>query len=930
MFHRITRMAGVCAAIALAMGCVGGDVVTTDGPVDGAQQAVTSPTHQFASYYLKNVLTTDNKTQWSDVVINNPNPTPATVTLTVNRHDGAQPPLGVITATIPARGWYNSHGRPEWLDGVAETDTVNHRSTGWVELTSDVPVVATNRLTVRTGNTYGSPVSLFNDAPFLRSPVQRLFSTYFLRKWPTGMTDVTQWADITVNNPTPKPANVTVRVHKFAGGGVHATRTFTVPPKGFWSSDDKPEWGNIPPTDANIGGALGWIELLSDVPVVASSRVAMRSGVTNNAPLFLLDEAGFQTSLAQTLRAPLFLKGSSAGGNLTQWSHPVVVNPNSTPTTITVTVRKVDGSPTDPPASFTRTISAMGSWNAFGDPSWNVGTSVGWAEITSSQPVFGTNRVIVRDGAAGSSPIKLFDDEPLAQATASQSFATFYLKKWPVTPAPTPHTQWTDLVVTNPGNSPATITVRIHKVDGSGDRTFFTTRVPARGVWRSGDEPRWLSLPDSDPANGRSVGWAEITSSSPVIALNRVTVRSGDTPSSPITLYEDTVLGGDIGSACDPIGPGVFCARTTEEPVARFKELMIVDPSVVNDPVRSSSASNGHWSFRWLMEQMVTPGADPSDFVASWLNQGFAAGTVNGHPVEDRANVRALINSWPKIPGTTKIDLAQPPFELLAIANRIDLASGSGGGAAGEARFVFGLKQSVSFPAMTVIFEYKLPASASRQVWAQRFHALGALPFGADYNARLQMITDEYAARGANPSGVNGSSLGQLRTSELLGSPFFVAWQWREFTLASGSPARLQITTTKQTPAASFNGSQQLASYVTSNAQAILAGTASVPAWMLGGESNAGSSWTVPGASEQVRHAFAQQTCDGCHTTEAPVIDSFYHVSPLSAGGANGTGRLSPFVLTTELPFREDFLQATLCAGNCPSVGPTQATSSVH
>jgi len=927
MRHSFILSAFVVVA-SIGCGDAGDEEITTGEPLGTDEQAVTSSTHQFASYYLKNVPTTDGRTQWSSVVINNPNPTPATVTLTIHRNDGAQPPLGVLTKTIPARGWYNSYGDAAWL-GVTETDTVNHRTTGWVELSSNVPVVANNRLTVLAGTAYSSPVSLVNDAPFLKSPSQRLLSAYFLRNWPTGMLDRTQWTDVTVNNPNAAPAYITVRVHKSDGSGVHATLSRTVPAKGAWSSYGEAGWLGIPPTDAGNGGAIGWIEVLSDAPVVASSRVVIRNGHSYNSPPVLIDDAGFQASTAQAVRAPLFVKSWPVSGTITQWSHPLVVNPNPTPTTVNIVVRRIDGGPDL--ASFTRTIPAMGWWNAFGDASWTNVTnsdapnsrSIGWTEITSSQPVFGSNRVMFRDGSAVSSPFTQFDDEPLVQTTASQLFASFYLKKWRADGA-SQVTQWTDLVVNNPNTYPVTITVRIHKVDGSGDLTFFTRQIPARGAWRSSGEPQWLSLPDSDPANGRSVGWVEVTASAPVVAVNRVNLRNGDTASSPITLFEDTVLDGSVGAPCDPIGPGVFCARTTEEPVSRFKELMIVDPSVVNDQARTSSAQNGHWSFRWLMEQMVTPGADPSDFVANWINQGFAAGTVNGRPVQDRSGVRALLTSWPKIPGTNKIDLAQSPFRLLAIVNRVDLATGNG---AGEGRFVFGLHQGGSAQRMTVIFEYKLPASAARQVWAQRFHALGALPFGATYNARLQMITDEYAGRGANPGGVNGSALGQLRTNEFLNVP----WQLREFQLVSGNPARLQITTTKQTPDESFDGTQQLASYVSGNAQGILAGTALVPPAMLGGESNADFAWSVPGASEQLRHAFALQTCNGCHAAEVPVIDTFYHVSPISTGGADGTGRLSPFLINSDLPFREDYLQATLCDGNCAGVGQAQTTSSrVH
>ncbi|WP_437725220.1 hypothetical protein [Sorangium sp. So ce861] len=544
--RRIIRTAVGCGALAVAAGCAGGGDATIDEPLGSAEQAIVSGTPQFASHYLKNMPTTDGRTQWSDVVINNPNPTPAAVTLTVHRNDGAQPPLGVITTTIPAHGWYNSYGRAEWIHGVGETDPVNHRSSGWLELTSDVPVVATHRATVRTGGTHSSPVSLFNDVPFLDSPAQRLFSAYFLRKWPSGMSGATQWTDVTVNNPNTAPVCVAVRVHRIDGSGVHAALNLTVPAKGSWSSFGKPEWLGILPTDSASGGAIGWIEVLSDAPVVASSRIAVRSGPTFDAPPVLLEDAGFQAATSQAPSASLFLKGAPAGGltgssgTITQWSNPVIVNPNPTPTTINVVVRRPDGS-VPGFGSFTKTIPAMGWWNSYADTSWSsVASATGWTEITASQPVFGVNRLTFRDGGAYSSPLKLFDDEPLAQSAENQSFASFYLKKWPSTAG---YTQWTDLVVNNPSNGTATITVRIHKVDGSGELTSFNRQIPARGMWRTVDDSGWLSLPSSDPAHGRSVGWVEITSSSPVIALNRVLLRNGDTPSSPIALFEDTVLG---------------------------------------------------------------------------------------------------------------------------------------------------------------------------------------------------------------------------------------------------------------------------------------------------------------------------------------------------------------------------------------------------
>src|SRR5262249_49438728 len=56
-------------------------------------------------------------------------------------------------------------------------------------------------------------------------------------------------------------------------------------------------------------------------------------------------------------------------------------------------------------------------------------------------------------------------------------------------------------------------------------------------------------------------------------------------------------------------------------PIVPLKELVIVHPSVVRDPQRTSNALRGPWSFRWLMEQLSgNHGLDTATyFVEAWL-----------------------------------------------------------------------------------------------------------------------------------------------------------------------------------------------------------------------------------------------------------------------------------------------------------------------
>ncbi|HVZ89836.1 MAG TPA: carboxypeptidase-like regulatory domain-containing protein [Polyangia bacterium] len=359
--------------------------------------------------------------------------------------------------------------------------------------------------------------------------------------------------------------------------------------------------------------------------------------------------------------------------------------------------------------------------------------------------------------------------------------------------------------------------------------------------------------------------------------------------------------------------------------VVSGKELVITDPSVVNDARASNATGGAPWSFRFLMEQMAPPGTEPSDFVAAWLGQfEIPDGSVNGFPVDVRrtATLRQL---WPMGDGG-KPDLARAPFRLLAIINRVDLhASGNG-----EARLVFGAVDATGAGRpMTVAFEFLLPttdprtgAPVTRADWAARFHALNGLPFGPGYNFALQAITDLFTRRGTSPAGVGGSSLGQVRTNEILmGGP----WQLREFHLA-GSPdgLGLRLAPTPQTPVGSAitDGTpeaQALLRYLSGSPAAIHGGFAAVPQEILGGQSNENFSWTFGAPVDKAtRRAFAGQTCNGCHFSEITglQLDGFYHLSPTADPGADGSGRLSNFIKLIEIPRRTFFMQNLLtCRG---------------
>jgi len=356
--------------------------------------------------------------------------------------------------------------------------------------------------------------------------------------------------------------------------------------------------------------------------------------------------------------------------------------------------------------------------------------------------------------------------------------------------------------------------------------------------------------------------------------------------------------GGGQGSVQQPPPTGPADAGTPpagDKSVDFWKELVIVDSSVVLD-ARALSANGGAWSFRRQMEQLGS-----RHLAEGWLRT-YRQTSLNGFAVEDRPGVEQLLASWPR-DRDGSLDLAQAPFRLLAIVSRLDLTTS----ARGEARLIYGLYDRASGAPrrMTVGFEYSLPALGTtddRAEWARRWHALGKLPFGDAYNAALQQLTDAFA---------HGSSLSQLRANE---AQFGELWQLRQWVLDGGV---LRLSPTPQTPDESLNGSARLAQLILDNADALRAGTAQIPAELQGGTSPSIGAWVFKGEpriDEALRHAFAQQTCNGCHAQETFSMQGFFHVSPFKpvVPGGNGQDRVSVFLKRDDLPRRVSRMQELL------------------
>ena len=402
-------------------------------------------------------------------------------------------------------------------------------------------------------------------------------------------------------------------------------------------------------------------------------------------------------------------------------------------------------------------------------------------------------------------------------------------------------------------------------------------------------------------------------------------------------------------------------ASGTAPVVDAERALMIRDLSVVADPSRTfdpcdtdldglTGNPNGAWSFKTLMGQMAnTLGTGiPLDlFVTQWLtgwarnfdplHEGSASGdwVINDDivPQREAGLLASIINPWPKTSAGT-LDMDQAPFRLLSIVNRVDLRDAVGYGTssstAGELRFVFGLldMNTCSPDRMTAIFEYTVHANTCTDVvnYAQQWEDLDlahpSFPASPGYLTHLQSITDPVTTAGAAAGQPNGSSIGQLRTSEVvMASP----WELREFTLQPmpfGTPIQnvLRMDTTKQTPDRQYTADPvlqpTLANFINSNVSDICDENHVVPNTFSGLPFMAGRAdffptthFWAPGiagfpsggcTNDDIRFNFSVNTCSGCHGGDAidPGFDPpFYHVDPASAAGS--PVRLSRFLTGT-------------------------------
>jgi hypothetical protein len=370
----------------------------------------------------------------------------------------------------------------------------------------------------------------------------------------------------------------------------------------------------------------------------------------------------------------------------------------------------------------------------------------------------------------------------------------------------------------------------------------------------------------------------------------------------------------------NPSGLGPAPSHCTVDP---DRSLFVIDLSVVEDCVRTTwtgpclqpinppqPSIRGAWTFGNLIRGVFGT-ADKTVLnteIRRWLAHWQSQQTVNGDVVPARPNIQTdVIQPWEIASGGlgSPLDVTKAPFRLLAIVFRIDLRDASGGygqaNTSGEGRFLFSLTDPTTQAGreFVVIFEYGLDAEDCEDIqeWANAVAALSNLPFGLQYNAELEAITDRFTSIGASPRKPNRSAINQVRTNEIiLASP----WELREFRLTR-APVISAVTpllqsTVARTPDFDHDGNQIIADFINQNEPAILNGTHDVPLTFQSTAFRGGAApndlqvgWDGPGTpcsainNPDARFLFSLNTCQGCHGfSDTGTV--FYQVFPRNPG----------------------------------------------
>jgi hypothetical protein len=321
------------------------------------------------------------------------------------------------------------------------------------------------------------------------------------------------------------------------------------------------------------------------------------------------------------------------------------------------------------------------------------------------------------------------------------------------------------------------------------------------------------------------------------------------------------------------------------------RSLLVRDPEIVDDPAFNLLA---------VLTQLA-PAGQVDAFADSLLSQvGAGKQVASGAATKPRQGFAQL---YQQTLGGGTAQIAQRFANLMvttALVNRLDLATVKD---CGEARITFAMTSAYTNgdQRMTMIVELKVPDDGqSCKTVAQRWSELSGIDDVAQRRSKLIALYTDL---------LKPQNLGQIRTNEFVNRTGVEPWELREFHIRPAD-GLLDLAPVAQTVDPTQLSNPALLSWMQTNAAAIQAGTAIVPAQFLAGSSteNGGRLSLAPVTSDAsilaLEKPVNQLACAGCHLTETK--SPFVHIGERLASGSNGS------FLPTGRAVIDDFLQKEL------------------
>jgi hypothetical protein len=378
----------------------------------------------------------------------------------------------------------------------------------------------------------------------------------------------------------------------------------------------------------------------------------------------------------------------------------------------------------------------------------------------------------------------------------------------------------------------------------------------------------WLAgSPDAALDFTRSwlLGWESTSAVGPELA-----------PVTPRPRVRDVLVGAWVGASAGPSGSTRLASTASDyDPAGSPAATSGDDPAAGEAP---PSADEPGYSAGSAASTPASSDYDPAGSAAPPGSDGPAEAEA---PYGGQTSPSDALPSW-----------EHAPFRLIAIVNRVDLASDACASGGGELRYVYAAVDPVTQKALdlTLILEIPYPTTRTAADWAQAWRDLAALPSGQAFATGLAELTAEIRTEG-------DPLRARLRSNEVaLSDPADPIWEMREFhvRISDGAlelaPAPLEFT-----PRADVDPAE-LSAYVLDHAEEIERSGARLPEALQAGAASIDApdfSWSVLGVSERARRAFSLQTCNGCHGGDTASLP-FRHIAP--SASLQDPARLSRFL----------------------------------